>query len=230
MKIFGQSADYSEILQRVFWFSIGSGFVCTVILAKASPAVHSLIESISTNADLGPIKSVKVLYVMIPGAIAVVSRMIRLHDRISDFFKIRFTFDIKFFLYPLCQGAGVPLTDDLKAKIRKTRNDSMFQTVYKYAGFRNPVIDEQLVRTAADNWGWFWVLVESSFLFIVTAGIMVFLSKWNFVLFCLGVFLIEMILLIVQWFACKRSARRQVVEILKDHKRKTDIAMHFESL
>ncbi|RKY06711.1 MAG: hypothetical protein DRP66_08255 [Planctomycetota bacterium] len=230
MKIIGQPADYSEILQRIFWFSIATGLFSTVMLAKASPAVQEFIDSITTKADLGPIKSIKVLYVLIPGAIAVVSRMIKLHDRISDLFRIRFCFDTRFFLFPLCQGSGVPLTAARKAMIRQTRNDSMYQTVYGYAGFKNPDIDDQLVRTSADNWGWFWVLVESSFLLLITVIIFACMQKWNYVTGFLCVILAEVALMLIQALACIRSAKPQVNAILSDPERKNTIRKYFNSL
>ena len=111
MKIFGQPADYSDILQRVFWCSFATGILCTVMLAKGSPGVQALIDSVGGEADVGPVKGIRVLYVLIPGVIAVFSRMIKLHDRISDVFRIRFRFDTRFFLYPLCEGVGLDLSD-----------------------------------------------------------------------------------------------------------------------
>ena len=230
MKIFGQPADYSEILQRIFYTTVASGLVCTIVLAKASPAVMELIDLISTKADIGPIKSIKALYVLIPVIIGIVSRIPKLHDRISNLFRIRFLFDTKYLLFPLAQGAGLTLKKDLKEKIRRNRVDAMYAVFYPYAGFKNPVIDEQLVRTAADNWGWFWVFVESSFLFSVTTLILGWLREWNYVLVCLIVILVEMLLMLLQWFACKRSAKRQIVMIVGDSNRRTSIAGYFQSL
>ena len=36
MKIIGQPADYSEILQRIFWFSIATGLFSTAMLAMVN--------------------------------------------------------------------------------------------------------------------------------------------------------------------------------------------------
>ncbi|MBN2297036.1 MAG: hypothetical protein JXM72_00495 [Deltaproteobacteria bacterium] len=230
MKIFGQPADYSEILQRVFWFSFATGILCTVMLAKGSPAVQALIDSVVTEADIGPIKGIKVLYVLIPGVIAVFSRVIKLHDRISDVLRIRFIFDTRYFLYPLCQGVGLELNDTRKAAIDKTRDDSMYQTVYKYAGFRDPMIDVQLVRTAADNWGWFWVLVESSFLFLTSAIIFACISKWNYMTVFIVVVMLEIVFILFQWLACIKSAAPQVQAILSGQDRSAFIRNYFERL
>lgn len=230
MKIFGQPADYSDMLQRIFYMTVASGFFCTILLAKASPTFQELINSISTQADIGPIKNIKVLYVLIPFIIGAISRILKLHDRISDVFKIRLRFDTRFILFPLAQDAKIELTEDLKKKIKQNRVAVMYKVFYEYAGFKSPVIDEQLVRTAADNWGWFWVFVESSIIFFVTAVLLVFLNKWYYVLFCICIILGEMIFMIFQWSACKRCARRQIDAILSDCNRKDKIAAHFQSL
>ena len=92
----------------------------------------------------------------------------------------------------------------------------MYKVFYPYAGFKKPVIDEQLVSTATDNWGWFWVFLESSFIVIVTTIILIIQNEINYVLICTCVILVEMIFLLIQWSACKRSAKRQVEAILGD--------------
>ncbi|MCK4850346.1 MAG: hypothetical protein KAT11_03290 [Phycisphaerae bacterium] len=228
--IVGQPADYSEILQRIFCATFASGIVCTFILAKASPSVQEVIDSISIKANIGFINDMKILYVIIPLIIGIVSCMLKLHDRISDLFRIRFHFDTKFILFPLAKGTEVILTKDLKEKIGQKRVDAMYAVFYEYASFKKPVIDEQLVRTAADNWGWLWVLVESSFLFGVTAIILGCLRRGNYVLVCLVVILVEMVLMLLLWFACKKSAKRQLTAILADSNRKSNIAGYFQSL
>lgn len=230
MKIFGQPDDYSDILQRIFYSSLATGLISTTMLAKASPAFQEFLDLISTQAELGPVKGIKVLHVLIPFAIALVSRMIKLHDRISDVFRIRVIFDTRFFLFPLCQGAGVDLTPARKSTICKNRDDSMYKTVYKYAGFKNPDIDEQLVRTAADNWGWFWVLVESSFLVSITVIIFACMRKWDYAIGFSCAFLIQMTLMVLQGAACIRSARPQRNAILNDAERKIEIRDYFQSL
>lgn len=111
MKIIGQPVSYSEILQRIFYTSVASGLVCTVLLAKASPTVKNLIDSVSTEVDIGPFKSMKALYVIIPLVIGIISRMLKLHDRISHIFGIRRLFDTQYILLPLAEGAGLGTLD-----------------------------------------------------------------------------------------------------------------------
>jgi hypothetical protein len=230
MKIFGQPDNYSEILQRIWYTSIATGLGCTILLSTASPTLQNFINSITTTAEIGPIKNIKVLYVIIPLLIGILSRMLKLHDKISDVFRIRYLFDTRCLLYPLAKGAGITLTKDLHKNIGNKRVDSMYAVFYPYAGFKNPVIDEQLVRTAADNWGWFWVLLESFALVVVTTIALCIMKKWDYVFWCLIVLLVEFALMFMYWIACQNSGRRQVAAILADKGRRKIIAKYFQSL
>ena len=230
MTIVGQPESYSEMLKRIFYLSIASGFICTIILAKAYPAFGSLIDSISTKADLGFIKNLNALLVVIPLVIGLISRMLRLHDKISYLLSIRFLFDTRYILYPLANLTGVTLTKKRKKILDRNRVNAMSNVFYKYASFINPIIDTQLVRTAADNWGWFWSLLESLFLFGLTAFILWLLDNNTYLQVGLIILLIEFCLLLVQWFECRKSAERQVEAITSDNDRRTDISSYFSSL
>jgi hypothetical protein len=230
VKIFGQPGDYSEILQRILYTSIATGLACTVALAKASPLLQELVNSVDTAADIAFIKNIPILYVLIPMLIGVLSRLLKLHDKISDIFRIRYLFDTRCLLFPLAKGAGLALTEDLKKKICQDRVDSMYAVFYPFAAFKKPIIDEQLVRTAADNWGWFWVLVESSFLIIVTTATLAYMQKPAYVFWCLVVLLLEFVLMLAYWLSCQKGGERQVKAILSDTGRKKTIAKYFRSL
>ena len=230
MKIFGQPSNYSEILQRIWYTSLATGILCTAVLAKASPDIQALIDSISTKADIGPIKNIKVLYILIPVLISVLSRMLKLHDKISDVFRIRYLFDTRFLLFPLAILSGINLTSDLRKKIGHNRINSMYSVFYPYANFENPVIDKQLVRTSADNWGWFWALVESFALIVVTTVALIFIDKKDYLLLCFFALLVELLLIVMFGGFCVRGARRQVAAILADKNRKKEIGKYFRSL
>ena len=230
MKIFGQPSDYSEMLERIFYGSFGSGLVCTFLLGKASLPIHNFLNSLSIKADVGFLKDIEVLYVIIPLAIVIVAHALKIHDRISDFLRIRFLFDTRYILFPLSQGSGIEFTEKIKKKISKNRTIVMGSLFYRYAGFKNPEIDEQLIRTALDNWGWLWVFLESTVFFTMTTIILKHMNNWFYVEICKFILLIEFILILVLWFACRKSAKRQVEAILTDSNRKNDIYQYFMSL
>ena len=90
MMIFGQPESYSDMLQRIFYFSVATGLLCTVLLTFGSPHFRAFLDSFDVQADIGPISGLKALYVLIPLAVAVLSRVLKLHDRVSTLLRIRF--------------------------------------------------------------------------------------------------------------------------------------------
>lgn len=227
MKIIGQPESYSEILQRIFFFSVATGICCSIILAKASPAFKAFMDSIPNEAEIPFIKGLKASYVLIPLVISFISIRLRLHDKISDLLCIRFLFDTKHILYPLAELSGHDLTSEIKSAINKKRESAMYAVFYPYAGFADPKIDKQLVRTALDNWGWFWVDVETILLCVLTMIILICLGNCLYIKLFAVILFVLLIFILYQWFACKSSAKRQVTAILDDPLRKSAIYNYF---
>jgi len=223
MKLIGQPESYSDMLERIFVATLATGLACTVLLAQASPAFRNFLNSLSTTADVGPLKGVKALYVLVPLVLAVASRAIRLHDKISDVFRLRYRFDTKYILFPLVERAGLALTDPVKKRLRANRHAAMSKIFYSYASFADPEIDRQLVRTAADNWSWFWAALESAFVSVVTILILLWLGQWTYVAWLGSAIVLLLAFAVFQWFACRRGAIRQVDAIVEDADRKKGI-------
>lgn len=230
MSIIGQPDSYSEMLQRIFWITVAAGVLCSLILADASPEVKTLMESVATEADIGPFKGLKALYVLIPLLIALISRVVLLHDKLSDLLRLRLHFDTRYILYPIAEKVGFDLSTELKNAIRGKRNQAMYAVFYPYAGFQDPKIDKQLVRTALDKWGWFWAAVEASFLLILTVGCLIFLNKWTTAAVCAGMVAFLLLFIFYQWFVCRGSAERQVEAILNNPERQTAIRHYFKTI
>lgn len=96
----------------------------------------------------------------------------------------------------------------------------MYEVFYLYAGFHEPKIDKQLIRTALDNWGWFWVGVEAAFLLGLTSVILRLVdAQWQLRTSLLLLLVNVVILMVLQWPACRRSAGREVEAILDDPER-----------
>ena len=230
MKVIAQPESYSDMLERVFVTTVVSGITCTVILASASPAVKVLLDSVQAETEIGPIKGIKALYVLIPIVIAVISRIVLFHDRLSDLFRIRVIFDTRYILFPMARLSGHKVDKTMERRIRSARESAMYRVFYPYAGFATPVIDRQLVRTALDNWGWFWVGFESGFLFVVTGIFIEIIGGAIQLIICVVALLIIALLLTIKWSACRRSADRQVRAIIEDPQRKADIHAYFSAM
>ena len=92
----------------------------------------------------------------------------------------------------------------------------MTRTFYRYAGFTDPKIDVQLVRTAADRWAWFWCTVEPLIILVITGSIFALVGAWLQLFFIL-VFMVVLILIgLYLWPLLQRGAKNQVAEILNN--------------
>jgi hypothetical protein len=227
MKVIGQPESYSEMLERIFVTTLVTGFLCTVSLAQASPSVHELINRVSANADIGPVKGVKALYVLIPLGIAVIARAILLHDKISDVLRIRRRFDVPHILVPMAGRLGFPLGDSLFERLKTARINAMYAVFYPYAGFADPAIDRQLVRTALDTWGWFWSALEAVFLIVITGIVFLIIGSWKRWLVTLLILVPLILFLFYQWSVCKRTASAEVDAILQDGERAEKVRSYF---
>jgi len=224
MKIFGQPESYSDMLERIFFFTFGTGVFCVFYLSISSPAVKSILDSLAIEAEIGWIKGLKALYVVIPLIVAIFSRIIRLHDKISDVLLIRHRFDTKHILLPLSRKVGSCVGPDV---IKKNRVDMMYKLFYPYAGFKDPSIDAQLVRSALDNWGWFWVELEAICLFLVTGSIFLIMGKTTQLIFSFVVALLLIAVSFGQYKTCIRTATAEVNAIVSDENRNQKILEHF---
>jgi hypothetical protein len=230
MTIIRRPESYDDTLERIFWCSLGTGCVCTYLLASAWPSLRALIESVKGEAEIGPVNGLPTMLVFIPLVFALVSRMVCLHEWISRVLRIRATFDNKSILFPLCQRSGVALSGALMKEIKHRRDLAMSEVFYKYASFTDPKIDTHLVRTAADRWGWFWVLTESSFLLSATLLVLYFWPGRISPDVLLCALLLEFLLMLYFLRACISSAGSQVGAILAEPERKRAVSDYFSSL
>jgi hypothetical protein len=224
MNIIGQPKNYSDILQRIFISNCITGVFCIYLLGLASPEIKSLLEIIDIKADLGIIKEINILYILLPLLFSGISLLIKLHDRISDIFNIRLHFDVNYLLQPLLIGVGVENTKDNIQWLVRNRRDLMYKIFYPYAGFISPIIDEQLVRSAADSWGWYWSLLESLIILVITDSVLLYYQSWNYVIILSIILFIDLILLSFQMNKCKKQGQYQINAILEDDIRKMNIA------
>lgn len=228
-EFFGQPNDYSDILKRIFFFTFLVGMIGTIIIAFNTPAIWDLAKSFNMEVTIGPLKITKILLVVVPFTIALFSRVFKLHDRISDLLRIRAYFDLKHIIIPLANGINVNV-NQLNLGKRSDQKKLMYKIFYKYAGFKDPVIDAQLVRTALDQWGWFWVFIESSAMLILFTVISFITNGWKISLFFLIVTIISSLISFFLMTSCQNAAKREIEAILDDNNRKIEIEKEFNAL
>jgi hypothetical protein len=218
------------MLKRIFVVTLSVAVLCTFALAAVSPAVRTFVESWNAQVSIGILDSVRALYVLIPLLVAILFRVFFLHDKISDLFRLRRRFDLENILRPLAEGIGFPTAGPKWERIEQDRDLAMTRTFYRYASFRDPQIDLQLVRTAADRWAWFWCTVEPLVILLITGLIFAMLAAW-FQLFVVLVFMAVLIATgFLLWPQLRTGARNQVAEILNNKTWKEEIRSALDNL
>ncbi|HJZ13337.1 MAG TPA: hypothetical protein VJ521_14370, partial [Acidobacteriota bacterium] len=158
------------MLTKIALFTFGATFLLTILVAGQSQEIANTLDVLNVNVKVWVFESVKLGWILPAAVLALIARVIKLHDKVSDIFRIREDFDVTEILIPLAGGVNVSVDVDRLTKFRQRRDQIMLQVFYKYASALKPEIDGQLVRTALDQWTWFWILLES-----VTIGFLAFL-------------------------------------------------------
>src|SRR5207249_3941140 len=113
--------------------------------------------------------------------VALLFRIFKMHDRLSDVFGIRKRFDLDEILAPLSKGAGVPFTKPMRARATSRRDSLMASVFYAYASGTEgkAKIDPHLVTMALDQWSWFWILAEAVFVMVATGVALLIAGRYK---------------------------------------------------
>jgi hypothetical protein len=223
MSLIEQPESYSDVLKRVFYVSLAAGIASTVVIAYVSPEAKALLDKGPYSVELGGLNEFKALYVAIPFSIALASRVILLHDQLQKIFCLRAKFELDSVLLPLAQQVGFPMDARRKQWLITNRRSAMYQAFYPYASFMDPMIDKQLVRTAADQWGWFWAALESAFILAVSCAILAILQAWTWVIVFILLCCVLLLGMRTLWKRIRKTALEQVAAIANEGNRASDI-------
>lgn len=224
-----QPKDYSEMLLKIAIFTFFSLLGAAYLLNLYSPPISQLLNAWSLKVDVWLVKELPVGWMLTVLLLTIVARVAKLHDRISDVFRIREHFDLDHFLLPLAEGVGMEGEAELRKLLKTNRDEQMYTIVYKYAGFKEPEIDHQLVLSAFDNWCWYWVILE-----LVTVGFLTSLLLVPTAPRAAGVLVAVMLFLLLPAHLLMRHLRKlaadQVRAILSDEDRRTKIRESLDAL
>lgn len=225
--------DYQTMLNRIFWFVAGAGFVAATLLRSQVPAIDQALEAIDLSVAIGgqqtlPVPAGSLLPAL---ALGLVCRMYRPHARLADWLGIRERFDIDVVVHELATRLGLDLSLAPDGELERRRHQLMRQTFYRYVSGDAPAVDPQLIHHALDAWSWFWIALEATVLFVVT----------SLTLVAFGAQAIGIRLLLATLVAaglglptlrgqCRRLAIAQVRAILADERRKEEVRMALQSL
>ena len=153
--------NYSQMLLKIATCTFLWTLLVTCLIAYVSPAAKRFLGHFSVTVSVAGIESIPIGYFAVAVIVALLFRVLKVHDRVSDVFGIRKRFDIQEILIPLAGGVGKPVTLDIKEHFDKRRDELMRRIYYKYASSTQPQIDPHIIIMALDRWSWFWILIES---------------------------------------------------------------------
>ncbi len=224
----GRINSYSEMLRRIFWFNVGTGLFCSVLLSFYSPAVERVVKNFGHQIEIEGAQ-LPALLVLGPLAFALTSRIIVLHNKISDCIGIRERFDTQHIVLPLAAGCGIQDATAVVESMKSQRRKIMSDVFYKYVpNMEKSVINGEYVAAALDAWGWFWCFVEASATLVVAAIFAIFAGTLWLTLFFAVVALMSAGGCFLLMSQCVSAAADEVREILVDDYRKQEIyeALH----
>jgi hypothetical protein len=218
------------MLKRIFVATLSVAVLCTFALAAVSPVVRTIVDSWGPEVSIGILDGVKALYVLIPLAVAILARVFFLHDKMSDLFRLRKRFDLENILRPLANGIGFATSGPEWELIEQRRDLAMTRTFYRYASFKDPQIDVQLVRTAADRWAWFWCTVEPLAILLITGVIFAVLAAWLQLFVLVAFIAVLLVTAFLLWPQLRTGAENQVAEILNNQDWKQEIRVTLDKI
>jgi hypothetical protein len=226
---FDRPASYSEMLNKIGIFTFLSALALTRVVAFFAPSAAAFLNSEPTTVEILTVK-IPLLFVLPPAVLALLARIIRLHDKISDLFGIRARFDLYRILIPLCGSIQIAVDKGFRDKLLSRRKTAMERTYYAYASFEDPKISKALVLKAIDLWTWYWILLELCALLAI-AGIVLFAFRAYVGASLVFVALILAILLFSTYYdACGRLADAQIEDIVADAERATKLRTEFTNI
>jgi hypothetical protein len=225
--------DYQSMLNRIFWFTSAAALAATWLLRRQMPELDRLLAEIDFTIEFGGDKIVP-----IPGgfllpalAVGILTRIYRLHARISDWLGIRECFDVDVVIAELADGLDVDLAGVSREELVAQRHAIMRAAFYPYVSGREPALDPQLIQQALDAWSWFWIGIEAAAVFTLTGLALVAGGVYPVGLQTLAATLLVAAIALPSMRAqCRRYAVAQVRAILADPARNSACRAAFMQL
>jgi len=220
------------MLTKIMVFTFGISLVLVAVVAHNWPALWNLLHPnwLTFNIEVLGLKNIPTAYLIAAFLIALVARISKLHDRVSDLFGIRARFDLHEILTPLAGGAAIPVDLRLRERLIQHRDQVMGDVFYRYASSTNPAIDNHLIWPALDKWSWFWICIEGTSVGTIAFILLLSVGAFPSAAFVgAGIFVGTLVSTQVNR-ACASAAHNEVREILGDVQRRTHIGAVLRAL
>lgn len=229
---FSTASNYPQMLRKIAMFTFACALLAVSLVRAQVPDVDSWLSRYSIQVPLFGGVSLPFGTILPALAVALLFRMFKVHDRISDLFRIRHTFDVNHIIKPMALGVGIVLSKVALVRVRNERQEIMHDVFYRYASGTEgkAAIDSHYVTLALDQWSWFWIVLEAEAIALLTAIVLLIAGVWFSAGVLIAADLVVIGVLRLIWQGCTRYARAEIDQILDDEQRKHDIARAFHAL
>jgi hypothetical protein len=162
--------DYQSMLNRICWFTSASTLVAVWMLRLYIPGLDAWLSKIDLTFEFGGknVFPVPGGYLFPALALGILTRIYRVHARISEWLGIRECFDVDVVIGEFATQLDVDLSAVPKDQLREQRHMIMRRAFYPYVGGSQQHIDQYLIQQALDAWSWFWIGIEATLVFLLT--------------------------------------------------------------
>jgi len=162
--------DYQTMLNRIAWFTTAAALGAVWLLRMHIPGIDSQLSKIDFALQFGGDKVLPIPggYLLPALAVGLLTRVYRLHARVSDWLGIREHFDLDVIIAEFARRLSVDLTLVPDERLIEHRARFMRTAFYAHVGGSQPAIESQLVHRALDTWSWFWIGIEATLVFVLT--------------------------------------------------------------
>jgi hypothetical protein len=223
---FDRPTSYGAMLNKIGMFTFLSALGLTVVVVYFVPSLAAFLHSEPTTVEILTMK-IPLLFVVPPAIIALLARIGRLHDKMSDLFGVRARFDLYRILVPLCGSLQISVDKDFRDKLSSRRRAAMERTYYAYASFEDPKISKALVLSAIDQWTWYWVLLESCVLLVAAGAVLLAFRSYGGASLILIALFLAILLFSTYYDVCGRLADAQIEEMVAEPERANKLKAEF---
>lgn len=223
MWIFSSPKNYSEMVEKISKCSFVVSVLLLYILSCSNKDFANFLFKISFGIKYEFIGvRLTLAGVVLPLSIGIIEHIFKLHDKISTILKIRKRYDKSIIISSLLKQLGlekniVKLNDNNVAKL-------MSSCFYKYASSTAPVIDNHNILLALNEWCWFWIILDTEVLLLITGCAFLLIQfSWCNALYILVLVIIIAILNFLIKQQCSVYTKAEIKDILRDENRKKEI-------
>lgn len=222
--------DYQSLLNRIFWFTSAAALGAVALLRDNVAGIDSALRHIDLYLDTGSgeILPIPAGYLLPALAIGLFARVFRLHGQLSHWLGISERFDIGVILPEFAKQLGIEPAEVSETQWLEHRHHTMRSAFYRFASSNSPQIDPHLVHQALDLWSWFWIGLQSVFVFAMASLVLIAMGDYRLGAATLGATLsFASVGLPGIRTHCRRYAIAQVKAIMADPARVAEVRQVF---